>query len=96
MKEKIKNLLKAIDEAEYCSRFIRDDAYWIEEAKKVGFIPDEKPLVHYEITLWRIEISVYRSDSTQGARVFINGEWFKSPFPLNYPSIYDFKKQELK
>lgn len=65
-----------------------DKEYWINRAKEAGFIPREGDWIGVEITMWSIRISVYhKTNSTEGAKYWINGEWFDTPFPKSYPDL---------
>lgn len=63
--------------------------YWINRAKEeAGFIPKEGDWIGVEVTMWSIRISVYhKENSVTGAKYWINGEWFDTPFPEKYPDL---------
>lgn len=68
---------------------IDNPAYWIKKAQEeAGFIPAEGDWVRVRIERWKTKVSVYhRSTSLKGSKYWINGEWFDSTFPEQYPNI---------
>jgi hypothetical protein len=68
---------------------LNDKEYWINCAKEeAGFIPREGDWISTDITMWSIRVHVYhKTNDAKGAKYWINGEWFDTPFPKSYPDL---------
>ena len=95
MKEKIKRLVESIESTNKLAKEIEDDKYWINKCKEEfpDFNPTD-PWIHYDVKLWHIEISVYPDHSSSGmGKHWINGQWFNTSFPKEYPSLWKMLKK---
>jgi hypothetical protein len=92
MKQIIKELAECQKKMYALEQQLKDKDYWINKAKEeAGFIPEgEKDWLHVEVTTFMIEVSVHH-DNYGGAKYWINGQWFDTPFPSKYPHEIDFE-----
>ena len=89
MEKVINELLSHLKEVANLQYKLNDKDYWINRAKEeAGFVPREGDWIYVEVTLYKIEVSVYHAENKPGERRYwINGEWFNTPFPEKYPYL---------
>lgn len=88
MEEKITKIAENLIEVYKLTEELKDKEYWIEKAsKETDFVPAEGDWIHVEVSLFKIEVSVYHKDYG-GARYWRNGHWSNRAFDSNYP-MYD-------
>ena len=88
MKEVVDELREALNKVWHLRHELEDHDYWINKAKEeAGFTPHEGDWVNVQVTLWKIEVSVYPKSGIEGARYWINGQWFDTPFPSEIPNL---------
>ena len=85
MKEKIIKIAENLIEVRKLQEDLYDKDFWIQKAaKETDFTPAEGDWISVEITLFKIEVSVYHQNY-EGAKYWKNGHWSDDPFNCNYP-----------
>ena len=85
MKEKIIKIAENLIEIRKLEEELNNKEYWINKAaKETDFVPAEGDKIHVEITLFKIEVSVYHKNY-DGSKYWKNGHWFNDCFDSNYP-----------
>lgn len=89
MDTKLNQLKNSLKEAQNLISELNNPEYWINRAKEeVGFIPQEGDWILIDVTLYKIQVNIYHKVFKPGTAVYwINGQWFDTPFPLNYPNL---------
>lgn len=85
MKEKIIKIAENLIEVRRLKEELNNKEYWIQKAaKETDFVPAEGDWISVEITLFKIEVSVYHKEYG-GSKYWKNGHWSDDPFNSNYP-----------
>lgn len=85
MEEKIIEIAENLINVRRLKEEIDNKEYWINKAaKETDFIPTEGDWIHVEVTLFKIEVSVYHKKSG-GTKYWKNGVWTDNPFDSKYP-----------
>lgn len=89
MEKKIEQLREHLKQVCILKYELNNPEYWINKAKEeANFVPAEGDWISVEFTLYKIAISIYSKQSGNSV-YWINGKWFNTPFPDNYPSLCD-------
>ena len=73
-------------------REIEDKDFWINKAiEEAGFTPEEGDWVAVNVEIWKIAVSVYHKHGIKGAKYWINGKWFDTPFPQEFVDLSNLK-----
>ena len=96
MKETIKEILKCQEKLWQLTQTLNNENYWINKAKEAGFIPQEGDWISVKVSTWRIEVYVYHKEGCKGAKYWLNGKWFDTSFPKEYPTRTDFFNKYFK
>ena len=87
MEDKIIELAECLTKAYKLREELRDKEYWLAKAAKdTDFVPADGDWIHVEVTLFRIEVSVYHKEYG-GAKYWKNGVWSDDPFNTKYPLL---------
>lgn len=87
MNKKIEKLAENLKQVCILKQELDNPEYWINKAEKeTDFTPAEGDWISVEITIYKIQIDVYHKRGPKGV-YWINGKWFNTPFPENYPSL---------
>jgi hypothetical protein len=89
MEKKITQLTENLKQVCTLKHELDNPEYWINKAKEeTDFIPAEGDWISVEVTLYKIEINVYHKQGSKGGVHWINGKWFNTSFPKDYPYLY--------
>lgn len=92
MIQTIKEIVECQEKLRELRTKLDDPKYWINKAKaETDFEPAEGDWVSVKIQSWGIDVYVYHKSSCEGARYWLNGKWFNTPFPKNYPFKIDIE-----
>lgn len=87
MKNKINQLVLFLKSVETLKKEINNSEYWINLAKEeAGWEPQEGDWVSVDIKTYKIMVNVYHKKVGKGI-YWINGQWFNTPFPGDYPNL---------
>ena len=85
MEEIIVKIAENLIEVRKLKEELDNPDYWIKKAQEeAGFIPAEGDRIHVEVTLFKIEVSVYHKEHGD-SKYWKNGVWCDNPFDSNYP-----------
>ena len=85
MEDKIIEIAENLINVRRLKEELNNKEYWVKKAQEeAGFVPAEGDWIHVEVSLFKIEVSVYHKESGTG-KYWINGVWFDNPFDSNYP-----------
>ena len=86
MEDKIKELAECLVKAyKLKEELYNNKEYWLDKAaKETDFVPADGDWIHVEVTLFRIEVSVYHKEYG-GSKYWKNGVWSDDPFGTKYP-----------
>lgn len=89
MNTKLDQLKNSLKEAQNLISELHNPEYWINRAKEeAGFIPQEGDWISIDVTLYKIQINIYPKFFKPGTSAhWINGQWFTTAFPINYPDL---------
>jgi hypothetical protein len=89
MNTKLNQLKNSLKEAQNLISELNNPEYWINRAKEeAGFIPQEGDWILIDVTLYKIQINIYPKFFKPGTSAhWINGQWFTTAFPINYPNL---------
>lgn len=85
MEDKIIELAECLTKAYKLREELRDKEYWLTKAaKETNFVPADGDWIHVEVTLFKIEVTVYHKEFS-GVKYWRNGVWSDDRFTTNYP-----------
>ena len=95
MEQIIKEILECQNRLWHLKQQLDNKEYWIKEAEKIGFEPDLEASTDVEVKAWKIEVSIRHKQGTniKNNKYWINGIWCDTPFPKDYPSLFDLMKK---
>lgn len=85
MEDKIIKIAENLIEVRKLKEELDNKEYWIQKAaQETDFIPAEGDWIHVDVTLFKIEVSVYHKEHGS-AKYWMNGHWTNNPFDFSYP-----------
>lgn len=85
MEQTIIKIAENLIEVRKLKEKLNNKEYWIQKAaQETDFVPAEGDWISVEVTLFKIEISVYHKHYGS-SKYWINGCWCNNPFDFNYP-----------
>lgn len=85
MEEKIIEMAEHLIRIRKLKEELHDEKYWIQKAsQETDFVPAEGDWIYVEVSLFKIEVSVYHKDYGE-AKYWKNGVWRQTPFGSDYP-----------
>lgn len=95
MEDKIIEIAENLINVRKLKEELENKEYWIQKAaKETDFVPAEGDWIHVEVTLFKIEVSVYHK-GYKGSKYWKNGVWFNDPFGSGYP-LHEKMLAEMK
>lgn len=87
MENKLKQIVLFLNSIESLKKEINNSEYWIKLAEKeAGWEPQPNDWISIDIKSYKIMVNVYHKQGGKGV-YWINGQWFNTPFPDNYPNL---------